>query len=156
MRVWCLISLLLFVPATVVLTAADARAQRLQREFDVKGAPQISVVNLYGRVAVLADETLENKVLVSVDSPQEIGKDDVSFTAAGNNLSILTTQVLTGQSKTKKRLDIVIRAPARSQFKIKTESGEVQLGGNIASAAVATDHATISTNISLDAVKYTF
>ena len=66
------------------------QAQRLEREFEVKGAPQISVTNLYGRVAVLADETLENKVLVSVDSPQEIGKDDISFTAAGNNLSILT------------------------------------------------------------------
>ncbi|HEV7643021.1 MAG TPA: VWA domain-containing protein [Pyrinomonadaceae bacterium] len=133
----------------------DTQAQRLQREFEVKGAPQISVVNLYGRVAVLTDETLENKVLVSVDSPQEIGKDDISFTAAGNNLSI-TTQILTGQLKTKKRLDIVVRVPARSRVKIKTESGEVQLGGNIASAEVLTDTGTISTNIPLDGVKYTF
>ncbi len=156
MRVWCVISLLLFV-----LAGTDAEAQRLEREFEVKGAAQISVVNLYGRVAVLVDETLENKVLVSVDSPQEIGKDDISFTAAGNNLSILTAQnltgqILTGQLKTKKRLDIVVRAPARSRVKIKTLSGEVQLGGNIASAEVATDTGTISTNIPLDAVKYTF
>ncbi len=150
MRVWCVISLLLFVPAVT-----DARAQRLQREFEVKGAAQISVVNLYGRVAVLADETLENKVLVSVDSPQEIGKDDISFTAAGNNLSILTGQI-NGSQKTKKRLDITVRAPARSRVKIKTLSGEVQLGGNIASAEVATDTGTISTSIPLDAVKYTF
>ena len=66
MRVLCVISLLLLT--------LGAHAQKLQRDFEVKGAAQVSVVNPYGRVTFLADETLENKIMVSVDSPQEIAR----------------------------------------------------------------------------------
>ena len=149
MRLSCVISLLLLA----ILLTGDVRAQKLQRDFEVKGVPQISVVNPYGRVSVQADETLENKILVSADSPQEIGKDDILFTVVGTSLDI---QVATQSGLKTKRLDLTIRTPVRSQVKIKTESGEVQIGGDIASAVVATDTGTISTNIPLDAVKFNF
>jgi VWFA-related protein len=143
MRVLSVISLLLL--------ALGVSAQKLQRDFEVKGAPQISVTNPYGRVSVVADETLEGKVSVSADSPQEIGKDDIIFTASGTSLDILV-----GELKTKKRLDITVRTPARSQVRIKTENGEVQIAGNLASVEVATNTGTISTNIPLEAVKFNF
>ena len=141
----------MIVISFLLLLALGAQAQKLQRDFEVKGTPQISVINPYGRVSVTADETLEGKILVSVDSPQEIGKDDITFTAAGTSLDIFV-----GELKTKKRLDITVKTPARSQVKVKTENGEVQLAGNLASAEVATGTGTISTNIPLDAVKFNF
>jgi len=136
---------------SLLLLTLGVSAQKLQRDFEVKGTPQISITNPYGRVSVTADDTLEGKVLVSVDSPQEIGKDDISFTAAGTSVDILV-----GELKTKKRIDITVRTPARSLVKIKTENGEVQVAGNLAAAEVATNTGTISTNIPLDAVKFNF
>lgn len=128
-----------------------AQAQKLERDFEVKGAAQLSITNPYGRVAVLADETLEGKIVTSVESPQSVAAEDISYKAAGNSLEILVKQL-----KTKKRVDITVRAPLRSSVKIKTDGGEVQIGGDVASAEVSTDTGTISTNIPLEAVKFSF
>jgi VWFA-related protein len=135
----------------LLLLTLGVSAQKLQRDFEVKGAPQITIIDPYGRVSVIADETLENKVTVSVDSPQGLGKDDILFTATGTSLSIEIPRL-----KTKKRIDISVRMPLRSRVKIKTEDGEVLVGGDVAAAEVMTDTGTISTNIPLDSVKYNF
>ena len=128
-----------------------AQAQKLERDFEVKGAAQLSIINPYGRVAVLADETLEGKIVTSVESPQGVTAEYISYKAAGNSLEILVKQL-----KTKKRVDITVRTPLRSSVKIKTDGGEVQIGGDVASAEVSTDTGTISTNIPLEAVKFSF
>ncbi len=143
MRVLSVFSLLLFT--------LSVQAQKFEREFEVKGAPEISITNLNGRVAVLADETLEGKIVVSAESPQTVAAADISFKPSGNGLDILVNQL-----KTKKRVDILVRTPARSSVKIKTEGGEVQIGGDIASAEVSTDTGTISTDVPLDSVKFNF
>jgi VWFA-related protein len=136
---------------SLLLLTLGVQAQKLQRDFDVKGSPQISVVNPYGRVSLIADEALNGKISVSADSPQEIAKDDISFVATAASLDIQIVQL-----KSKKRIDVTVRVPVRSRVKVKTESGEVQIGGDIAFAEVATDTGTISTSIPLDAVKYNF
>jgi VWFA-related protein len=128
-----------------------AQAQKTERDFDVKGAPQVSITNLYGKVIVYADETVEGKIKVSVESPQSLAAEDISFTASGNSLDITANQL-----KTKKRLDITVRTPVRSSLKIKTTDGEVQIAGDIAAAEVSTDTGTIATDVPLDAVDLKF
>jgi VWFA-related protein len=142
---------LLLLTLGVSLSVSGQKLPQLQRDFDVKGAPQITVTNLSGRVSVVADETLENKITVSCDSPQEIAPADVSFAATGGSLDIKVAQL-----GAKRRLDISIRTPLRSRVKIETASGEVQVSGDLAMATVATDTGTISTAIPLDAVKFNF
>jgi VWFA-related protein len=147
MRVISLLLLTLGVSAGVL----GQKLPQLQRDFDVKEAPQITVTNLSGRVSVVADETLENKISVSCDSPQEIALGDISFAATSGSLDIKVAQL-----GAKRRLDIYIRTPLRSRVKIETASGEVQVSGELAAATVATDTGTISTAIPLDAVKFNF
>lgn len=147
MRVQCAVSLLIMILSAAVCV----EGQKLERDFAIKSAPHISVTNPLGRVSVFADETLEGKIVVTVESPQAIGNDDVSFKAAGDRLEIVTDR-----TKTSKRLDITVRTPVRASVKIKTESGEVQVSGDLALAEVVTDTGTIATNVPLDAVRFNF
>lgn len=141
----------LAVPIIVLLLTLSISAQKFEREFAVNGASLVTVINSNGRVSVTADDTLEGKIIVSVESPQAVTAADISFKPAGNDLEIST-----GPIKTKKRFDITVRTPGRTRLKIKTEGGEVQIAGSISSAEVLTDTGTISTNIPLDSVKFNF
>lgn len=135
-------------PVLFLAAVLSVSAQKLEREFPVSAAPQITVTNPSGRVIVQADETVEGKIIVSVESTQAIAADAVTFKASGNSLDILTA--------TNRRLDITIKTPVRTSVKIKTEAGEVQVAGDLASAEVSTDTGTIATNVPLDSVKFNF
>ncbi len=145
----------------IAFLTLTVQAQNFEREFPLSENASIKIINLYGRVSVIAEEikvaddaaeaeekTAVGKVFLTAPNTKET---DIKIVAEAKRLEIIVQP-----SETKSRIDLTLRIPAHSKINIETAGGEVRIEGNVESAEIKTDTGTIAANVPLDDLKYDF
>jgi VWFA-related protein len=135
-----------FILLFLCVTAGSAQAW--QREFPAGKTVEITVRNTAGRVTISSDSTYE-KVTVLASSPDRAVRDgDLKVTVSGSQVNVEIAH-----TSASRRIDLIVRAPARAKIKATTDSGSVDIMGSPASAEVLTATGTIHADVPLDAVR---
>ena len=125
-----------------------ARAQTYERELNVGAKATLTIRNRNGRVSVIASDDEELKPLLQAISPgAPIEPGDVSISGG---------EITVRERPAQDRIDLTMRVPARTRVKIESESGMVDVIGNLAAAEVTTNTGTIHADVPLDDVKFKF
>lgn len=137
-----LISSLLF-PLT-----SPASAQAYERELRIAAKSTLTIKNRNGRVSVITSDDQKDQALLQATSPgAPVERGDI--TVSGGDISVR-------ERRPPDRIDLTIRVPARTRVKIESESGMVDVIGDLALAEVSTNTGTIHADVPLDAVKFKF
>ncbi len=146
-RVWCFV----FALFTIHFSLFSANAQNFEKDFPIKSGGFVDVTNLFGKIRIEADETIEDKIYLVVRSSKSLTEKDFTIKASEGKIHLEVNQ-----QSAKTRIDLLVRVPQRLRVKAETEEGEVAIDGDFQSAEVLTDTGTISTNIPLENLKYSF
>ena len=109
------------VMAGVILAAAPAHADRMEKHFTVQSKPKITVRNSNGRIQVKA--WTRNEVLVAWTNAS--GKSVVETEEAGNRVEVSTQMSDAGISADDSKTDFEITVPIESELNVRTDSGNV-------------------------------
>ena len=125
-----------------------AHAQTYERELNIGAKSTLTIRNRNGRVSVIASDDEELKPLLQATSPgASIEPRDVSISGG---------EITVRERPAQDRIDLTVRVPARTRVKIESESGMVDVIGNLALAEVTTNTGTIHADVPLDDVKFKF
>src|SRR5688572_12963240 len=125
-----------------------AHAQTYERELNIAAKSTLTITNRNGRVSVLASDDEDLKPLLQATSPgAPIEPRDVSISGG---------EITVRERPAQDRIDLTVRVPARTRVKIESESGMVDVIGNLALAEVTTNTGTIHADVPLDDVKFKF
>lgn len=135
---------------TIFLAFFAVRAETVEREFAYQKGATVEIKNLYGRVIVLADEKLENKIIVNINSDKKLISSEIR-NETGKNINLEISP-----QDPKNRVDLTISLPLRARVRITTNEGEVRISGDFEAAEVFTETGTIAAQVSLEDLKYNF
>lgn len=136
------------IAAVFVSLPERTRAQSYEREFGVGSKPSLTIKNRNGRVSVVTSDDQKDKALLQASSPgAPVEPSDVSISAG---------EISVRERRPADRIDVVVRVPARTRVKVESESGMVDVVGDLAAADVNTNTGTIHADVPLDAVKFKF
>ncbi len=125
-----------------------AHAQTYERELNIGAKSTLTIRNRNGRVSVIASDDEELKPLLQATSPgAPIEPRDVSISGG---------EITVRERPAQDRIDLTVRVPARTRVKIESESGMVDVIGNLALAEVTTNTGTIHADVPFDDVKFKF
>ncbi len=123
-------------------------AQSYEREFSVGSKSLLTIKNRNGRVSVVTSDDQKDKALLQATSPgAPIEPSDISISGG---------EVVVRERRPADRIDLVVRVPARTRVKVESESGMVDVVGDLAMAEVLTNTGTIHADVPLDDVKFKF
>jgi VWFA-related protein len=127
---------------------APAHAQNYERDLNIGSKTTLTVKNRQGRVSVIASTTEDEKSLLQATSPgAPVEPGDVHVSGG---------EITVRERRAQDRIDLTVRVPPRTRVKIESESGMVEIIGNLASADVITNTGTIHADVPLDDVKFKF
>lgn len=137
------------IASTLLLPAVQpAHAQTYERELSIGAKATLTIRNRNGRVSVIASDDEELKPLLQATSPgAPIEPRDVSISGG---------EITVRERPAQDRIDLTVRVPARTRVKIESESGMVDVIGNLALAEVTTNTGTIHADVPLDDVRFKF
>ena len=137
------------IASTLLLPGVQpALAQTYERELNISAKSTLTIRNRNGRVSVIASEDEDLKPLLQATSPgAPIEPRDVSISGG---------EITVRERPSQDRIDLTVRVPARTRLKIESESGMVDVIGNVALAEVTTNTGTIHADVPLDDVKFKF
>ncbi|HEV7472994.1 MAG TPA: VWA domain-containing protein [Pyrinomonadaceae bacterium] len=121
------------------------------RELDAPDKVSIEITNRNGRVSVQT-VPIPKKVLINASSrglPVDLS--DVEATTKG---SVITIAVRPRSEQN--RIDLTIQVPVRSRVRVTSDSGAVDVVGNLESAEVQTNTGTIHADVPLDKLNFDF
>src|ERR1043165_3838113 len=123
-------------------------AQSYEREFSVGSKPSLTIKNRNGRVSVVTSDDQKDKAVLQATSPgAPVEPSDISI--SGGDISVR-------ERRAADRIDLIVRVPARARGKVESESGMVDVVGDLAVADVSTNTGTIHADVPLDDVKFKF
>lgn len=125
-----------------------AHAQTYERELNIGAKSTLTIRNRNGRVSVIASDDEELKPLLQATSP--------GATIEPRDVSISGGEITVRERPAQDRIDLTVRVPARTRVKIESESGMVDVIGDLALAEVTTNTGTIHADVPLDDVKFKF
>jgi VWFA-related protein len=142
--------LFLLTILSVLATAFVARSfsQGVTREVRVDEGGKISIINLSGRVEVVAKPDITVATL-SASSSGPVSESEIKIDGA-------TVVVESASIPTSRRIDLSLVVPERVGVRIETGEGEVRVSGDLASVEVKTETATIAVDVPTDDLKYDF
>ena len=130
------------------LSAVPFNAQSFERELNNFGKGLLTIKNLNGRVSVIASDDEKMKVSFTATSAgAPVERTDVN--ASDGEISVR-------ERRQPDRIDLVVHVPARARVKVETETGMVDVIGNVEVADVITNTGTIHADVPLDALKFKF
>lgn len=132
----------------ILIFGLTVHAQSLNRDFPLRNGGTVEIINLFGRVEIVALEEVEdgeNKVFLETETAES----NLKIDASGGKIKIEAAP-----ENEKARVDLILKVPERSRLKIETRAGEVKFSGNFESAEVYTDTGTIAADVPLYDVKY--
>lgn len=142
-------TLAIVVAASVVISLpGPANAQSYERDFSVGNKPSLTIKNRNGRVSVVTSDDQKDKALLQATSP--------GAPVEPKDISISDGEILVRERSAADRIDLVVRVPPRTRVKVESESGMVDVVGDLAMAEVSTNTGTIHADVPLDAVKFKF
>jgi VWFA-related protein len=127
---------------------ANFNAQSFERDLDSFGKGLITIKNRSGRISVIASDNEKSKpsfTATSLGAPVE--RKDVNV--SGGEISVR-------ERPQRDRIDLVVHVPARARVKIESETGMVDVVGNVEMAEVITNTGTIHADVPLDSLKFKF
>lgn len=131
---------------------STVQAQSFQRELDTPETVSITIKNRNGRVTVVAAEEQLKKVTIEASSSGAVvDPGDLLIEAKGSSIGIEVRD-----RAAKDRIDVVARIPVRSKVKVESESGAIDVVGNLEIAEVQTDTGTIHADVPLEALQFRF
>jgi len=125
-----------------------AHAQTYERELNISAKSTLTIRNLNGRISVIASDDEELKPLLQATSP--------GAPIEPRDISISGGEITVRDRPAADRIDLTLRVPARARVKIESESGMVDVIGDLALAEVTTNTGTIHADVPLDDVKFKF
>src|SRR5688572_4438985 len=137
------------IASTLLLPGFEtAHAQTYERELSIGAKSTLTIKNRNGRVSVIASDDEELKPLLQATSTgAPIEPRDVSISGG---------EITVRERPSQDRIDLTVRVPARTRVKIESESGMVDVIGDLALAEVTTNTGTIHADVPLDDVKFKF
>lgn len=135
--------------ALVLALTGSVAAQELSRELNLNEGGTLSVVNLTGRVDVVAKPDATG-VSLTASSTASVAENELVIEAAGN----LKIQI--APANPAKRIDVSLVVPERVRIKIETREGEIRVSGNFESVEAKTETGTIAANVPTIDLKYDF
>ena len=121
------------------------QAQTYERELHLGAQPTLTIKNRNGRVSVITSDDQKDQTLLQATSPgAPVEPGDVMV--SGGDISVR-------ERNAQNRIDLTLHVPARTRVKVESETGMVDVVGDLASAEVFTDTGTIHADVPLDAVK---
>jgi|CXWL01.1.fsa_nt_gi VWFA-related protein len=144
---------LLIIYAILSMWLTNA-AQDVTREIAAGPGSMVQITNKYGRVAAKAEAGVGDKPVVSrltASSPKGVSESEIRIANAAGVTTITVTA-----SDPKKRIDLVLTLPERTNLKVETVAGAAEVGGNFASVNARSDTGTISADVPADDVTYLF
>lgn len=132
----------------LLLCVTAGFAQTWQAEFPAGKTVEITVRNTSGRVTISSDQTYEKVTLLARSPDGAVRESDIKATGSGGKINVEIARGAAGR-----RIDLVLRAPARAKIKATTDSGSVDIMGSPAEAEVLTETGTIHADVPLDAVR---
>ena len=141
--------LAIVIAASVVISLpGPTNAQSYEREFSVGSRPSLTIKNRNGRVSVVTSDDQKDKALLQATSPgAPIEPSDISISGG---------EIAVRERRAADRIDLVVRVPSRTRVKVESESGMVDVVGDLAMAEVLTNTGTIHADVPLDEVRYKF
>ena len=133
------ISILAFIPSS-------APAQTYEKDLNISGKTLLTIRNRTGRVSVIASDDEKSKAsLQATSAGAPVAPGDI--TVSGNQIVV---------RERPQRIDLTLRVAKRSRVRIESDSGMVDIIGDLEEAEVSTDTGTIHADVPLDALKFKF
>ena len=126
---------------------APASAQVVERELNASERTTISINNRNGRVIVTAVDGRSSVSLKATSPGEPVAESDVVSVNKGGSV-----QVDVRARPERDRIDLVVNVPLRARVKVTSETGAVDVIGNLSRAEVLTDTGTIRADVPVDAV----
>ena len=142
---------ILFVLATLSISVS---AQVLERQLNIQPGGNIEVVNRYGRVTAKAQPVGEDEPdigMLNVPLSGGIPTTAIKVTGKANHV-VITVE----PTDNKQRIDINLFLPERTNIKVETLAGAVEIAGNFAAIDVKTDTGTVAVDVPDDDLRYHF
>lgn len=144
----CIFGLMLWL----AVASGAVSAQSYQREVETPEKVSLSVRNINGRVSVIASEEQQKRVTIeATSSDRPVDSTDVTIEAKSGSVDIEVRD-----RGDKDRIDLVVRIPVRSKARVESESGAIDIVGNLEGAEVTTNTGTIHADVPLEALKFSF
>jgi hypothetical protein len=149
-----------FVSIAVLLIGVSAAlGQGVNRELKVVGGQTVEVVNRFGRVDIVAQETAEAVAesekpveavgTLSIISKNELSDSEITTIGAKGNLRIEVSP-----DSLSKRVDLKLSLPERTKLIVETKDGGILVEGNFATVDATTDTGTIAVDVPIENLKY--
>lgn len=123
-----------------------AVSQDLKRELNFREGTAVEIINNYGRVVVNA---AVGGFGVTATSAKGVSDSELKISESNGRTFISVTA-----NEKQKRVDLVFNLPARTNLKIETLAGAVEIAGDFASIETKTDTATIAVDVPADDLRY--
>lgn len=126
--------------------------QSVARELKAGPGSLVQIINRAGRVGVRAfADNKETPFTAKLRASGERGaaEEEIKTASSGSTLTITVKP-----SEAGKRIDLIVDLPERSELRIETAAGSIEVSGNFALVDARTDTGTISTDIPSDDLKY--
>jgi VWFA-related protein len=133
----------------LILSATLVSSQSITRDLKLSEGGSITVLNLTGRVEIVAKPE-NTRVLLTATSPEALTESELKIDTGGN-VSIETRPAGAG-----KRIDLSLAVPERVKLKIETREGEIRVSGNLELVEAKTDTGTIAADVPTGDLKYDF
>lgn len=143
---------LVIITLSIVLSVSSGDAQESAREFPAGAGSTIEVVNIRGRVfikTVPGENGASLAGTVSVASPDGATGSDLRVDSRSGR-----TVIRVDPAARNKRLDLTLMVPERTNIKVETASGSIEVTGNFASIDARSETGSIITDVPDDSVTY--
>jgi VWFA-related protein len=126
----------------------------MTRELKLGKGGSLAIVNRFGRVAVRAVAVADDKATVgklTAASVVGVVEKEIKTSNSGGQ-----TMVTVAASDPKKRIDLTLELPARTNLRVETDEGTIEISGNFASVEAMTGTGTIAVDVPPDDLQYQF
>src|SRR5436853_2212505 len=142
------VSLIVAGSLLISLAPNPSRAQAYEKEFTVSTKTLLTIKNRTGRVTVITSDSEKDKATVQASSS--------GAPVEPRDVSVSGSEIAVRERTAQNRIDLTVHIPKRARVKIESESGMVDVIGDLDVADVFTNTGTIHADVPLDAVKFKF
>ena len=151
---WLAVTRFLSLISIIFAFGLAAEAQNLTRELNITSGGSVEIINRYGRIGITAAAVVGNKPTagkLTASSPKGVSDGEIKLSSANGRMVITVAP-----SDKRKRVDLTLVLPERSNIRVETLAGAVEVVGNFASIEATTDTGTIAVDVPADDLNYHF
>ncbi|MGH9948630.1 MAG: VWA domain-containing protein [Pyrinomonadaceae bacterium] len=143
----------------MIAAAAVVNGQPVNRDLKLSPGQIVEIVNLYGRVDIVAAPTAKPEAeeekksgptgTITVTSNSELAESEIKTEVVKRNFRIVIEPL-----NKSKRIDISLSLPERTNLVVETRDGEIRVEGNFESVKAETGTGTIAVDVPTEQLEY--